>query len=77
MTRIQLQMGNGGAGPLMTPKDEQNARITERQRYLDVLDAKVKLMQTEINLLRQTGKLEDWLKAVSVDISAPVKPAKH
>ncbi len=55
----------------MTPKDEQNARITERQRYLDVLDAKVKLMQTQINLLRQTGELEQWLKAVSVGYLCP------
>ena len=45
-------------------------------RY-DVLDAKVKLMQTQINLLRQTGKLEQWLKAVSVDISAPAVQRKH
>jgi outer membrane protein TolC len=76
-TRIQLQMGTAGGGPPMTPKEEQNARITERQRYLDVLDAKVKLMQTQINLLRQTGELEQWLKAVSVDISPPVVQTKH
>jgi outer membrane protein TolC len=76
-TRIQLQMGTAGGGPPMTPKEEQNARITERQRYLDLLDAKVKLMQTQINLLRQTGELEQWLKAVSVDFSAPVVPTKH
>jgi outer membrane protein TolC len=75
--RVQLQMGTGGDGPPMSPKDEQNARITERQRYLDVLDAKVKLMQTQINLLRQTGELEQWLKAVSVNISAPVMQTKH
>jgi outer membrane protein TolC len=75
--RIQLQMGTGGSGPPMTPRDEQNARIAERQRYLDVLDARVKLMQTQISLMRQTGELVDWLKAVSVDISTPVRQGKH
>ena len=77
VVRIQLQMGSGGDGPPMTPKDEQNARIAERQKYLDLLDARAKLLQTQISLLRQTGGLEAWLKAVSVDISGPVKQSKH
>jgi hypothetical protein len=49
----------------MTPKDEQNARIQERQRFLELLDADFQLRQTQINLLRQNGQLEDWLKSAA------------
>lgn len=62
----QLQSGNGGPGsPLMTPKDEQKARIAERDKYLNVVDAGFQLRQAEIQLLRQTGDLEAWLKSAS------------
>ena len=59
---IQLQSTSNGSGPQLTPKDEQNARIQERQKYIDLLDVDLQLRQTQINLLRQNGQLEDWLK---------------
>ena len=60
----QLQSGNGNPnGPQMTPKDEQKARIDEREKYIAVLDASFNLHQTEIQLLRQTGQLITWLGA--------------
>jgi outer membrane protein TolC len=63
---IQLQSGSGSdSQPQMTPKDEQNARIQERQRYLDLLDADFQLRETQINLLQQNGQLEDWLKSAA------------
>ena len=40
----------------MTPKDEQKARIGERDKYLGVIDAGYQLHQAEIQLLRQTGE---------------------
>jgi hypothetical protein len=46
----------------LTPKDEQYAHIQERQRDLDVLDAELQLQEAQISLLRQTGKLNEWLK---------------
>jgi outer membrane protein TolC len=55
--------------PQMTPKDEQKSRIAERDKYLNVIDAGFQLRQAEIQLLRQTGGLEDWLKS-----SATSKP---
>jgi outer membrane protein TolC len=67
----QLQTGNGNpAGPQLTPKDEQKARIQERQHYLDLLDARSKLSQTQIQLLRLTGRLDAWLKSA-------IAPASH
>jgi outer membrane protein TolC len=63
---LQLKEGNGNsAAPQMTPKDEQNTRIQERQKYLDVLDAKLQLRETEIYLLRQTDELEAWVQSSS------------
>ncbi len=47
--------------PVLTPKDEQNSRIAEREKYLTVLDAEFQLRQAQISLLRQTGQLESWL----------------
>jgi outer membrane protein TolC len=60
----QLANGNGSpnAAPL-TPKDEQQAHIQERQRYEEVLDADYAVMRAELSLLRSTGSIEDWAKS--------------
>jgi outer membrane protein TolC len=61
---VQLQSAQASTtGPLMTPKDEASARIQERQRYIDMLDAQFLLRETKIQLLRQTGQLDSWLDA--------------
>jgi len=57
--------GSSSSAAPMTPKDEQNARIQERQKYLDLLDSEFQLQQVEINLMRQTGQLEGWLKSIA------------
>jgi len=63
---VQLQAGNGNAsGRQMSPKDEQNARIAEREKFLSVLDMTLQMRQAQINLLRQTGQLEPWLKSLA------------
>jgi len=64
ITRLQMQSSNSN-GPQMTPKDEQNARIAERDKYLAVVDAGFSLHQAEIQLLRLTGDLETWLKSAA------------
>ncbi|HEY4381270.1 MAG TPA: TolC family protein [Acidobacteriaceae bacterium] len=61
-TQLQNGTGNPESQP-MTPKDEQKARISERDKYLGVVDATFQLRQAEIHLLRQTGQLETWLKS--------------
>ena len=59
----QLSAASGSSGgPQMTPKDEQNARLLERARTIDLLNSQFQLSQAEVNLLRQTGQLNDWLK---------------
>jgi outer membrane protein TolC len=60
----QLQATPSNSAPI-TPKDEENARIQERQRFIDLVDATYQLRDAQLSLLRQTGQLEAWLKAVA------------
>jgi outer membrane protein TolC len=63
---VQLQSGTGNPNSTpMTPKDEQKARIDERDKYLGVVDASFQLRTAEIQLLRQTGRLMDWLNSAA------------
>ena len=62
----QLELGNGaetgpGAQPQLTPKAEQLARIDERQKYEDSLDASLDLAKARLSLLRALGHMQDWL----------------
>jgi outer membrane protein TolC len=62
----QLELGNGtanqpGGPPQLSPSAEQNARIDERQRYEDSLDAGFDLNKARLNLLRALGHMQDWL----------------
>ena len=69
----QLQSGNGNPnGPQMTPKDEQKARIDERDKYMAVLDAGYQLHQAEVQLLRQMGQLITWIGVSGPTPNAPI-----
>jgi outer membrane protein TolC len=62
----QLELGNGAvsgpaAQPQLTPKAEQLARIDERQKYQDALEASLELAKARLNLLRALGHMDDWL----------------
>jgi outer membrane protein TolC len=62
----QLELGSGaetgpGAQPQLSPKAEQLARIDERQKYEDSLDASLELAKARLGLLRALGHMEDWL----------------
>jgi outer membrane protein TolC len=62
----ELEVGNGAganpaAPPQLTPKAEQLARIDERQKYEDALDAAFDLAKARLGLLRALGHMEDWL----------------
>ena len=62
---VQLRSGTGNPdAPQMTPKEEQNARIAEREKYLALLDSRFEMQQAEVTLLRQAGGLEAWLRHV-------------
>jgi outer membrane protein TolC len=65
--QAQLELGNGsgvepGATPQLSPKAEQQARIDERQKSIDALDAGFDLSKARLSLLRALGHMEDWLR---------------
>jgi outer membrane protein TolC len=63
---MMVQLNNSGtSGSQMTPKDEQNSRIAEREKYITYLEAGYQMKQAQINLMRQTGELETWLKSAA------------
>jgi outer membrane protein TolC len=67
----QLELGNGaasgpGAQPQLTPKAEQLARIDERQKYQDALEASLGLAKARLGLLRALGHIQDWLNELHV-----------
>lgn len=41
-------------------KDEENARVAEHERYTAFLNSNFELDRAQIQLMRQTGKLETW-----------------
>ena len=60
----QLELGNGGgsgAQPQLSPKSEQLARIEERQKVQDAMDAGFELAKARLSLLRALGHMDDWL----------------
>jgi hypothetical protein len=56
----------------MSPKDEQASRIAERDKFLSVLDANFQMRQAQINLLRQTGELDAWIRSTATSDSLTV-----
>jgi outer membrane protein TolC len=62
----EIEFGNGqgaapGAPPQATPAAEQNARIDERNKYVDSLDASLELSKARLNLLHALGLMQNWL----------------
>jgi outer membrane protein TolC len=72
---IQLSGPGDSSKPLLTPKDEQNARLQERSRTLDLLNTQSSLSQAQVNLMRQTGQLDSWLHSLAtMPEKVPTKP---
>ena len=62
----EMEVGNGagigpGAQPPPSPQAEELARIDERQKYQDALEAQLSLSKARLNLLRALGHMQDWL----------------
>jgi outer membrane protein TolC len=75
----QLSAESGSSsGTQMTPEDEQNARVKAAQQTVDLLSVQFQLSQAKVNLLRQTGQLDSWLKsAVGLSESGPASTVSH
>jgi outer membrane protein TolC len=64
--QAQLELGGATASgpsapPQATPKAEQLARINERQKFQESLDAGFELSKARLGLLRALGHMQDWL----------------
>jgi len=68
---IEIQLHGSSSSPPLTPKEEQQAKIQERQKYLDLLDARMQLNKAKISTLRQTGQLDAWLRSQAGSSPAP------
>ena len=78
IVQAQLQTASASPQPL-TPKDEQNSRINEREKYLAVIDNAFQVHQAQVSLLRQTGRLQDWLRQANTSpvVPLPSAPPPH
>jgi outer membrane protein TolC len=66
----QLELGNGTSGasaqPQLSPEAEQQARVDERQKFMDALDAGFDLDKARLNLIRALGHMQDWLNELQI-----------
>jgi len=67
---VEAQAQHSTGTPPVTPKDVENARIDERQKYIEMLDAKLQQRKSEITFLRLTGQLDDWLGSLTAATAA-------
>ncbi|MGA7156210.1 MAG: TolC family protein [Acidobacteriaceae bacterium] len=66
------------SGTQMTPVDAQNAKLAVGQHTVDFLNAQFQVNQAKVNLLRQTGQLEEWLKsAAELPVASPGLAVTH
>ena len=64
LQNVLLQMKNPPPSPsavAVTPADEMQARIEERARYSDALEARFTLLKAQVSLLRVSGGLAAWI----------------
>ncbi len=69
MTQLELGSGAGngpGAPAPLSPQAEQQARIDERAKYEDALDAGLQLSKARLSLLRALGHMQDWLNELQI-----------
>ena len=71
MALLQQEQGVvTSTSPPVTPKEGQNARIQERQRYVDMIEATEQLHEAKVHLLRQDGKLDEWVNSLASHVKA-------
>lgn len=63
---IDAELTSGPGSPTaqpVAPTAAEKAHIDERERYEDLLDRNFSLMKVELNLLRMTGQITDWVSS--------------
>jgi outer membrane protein TolC len=73
--RTQLEPGAANsAGPQRTPRDQANAEIDERGKYITMLNSRFDLEQAQVQLMRAQGNLDTWLRNAAGRPSTPPAP---
>jgi outer membrane protein TolC len=62
---VEAQSQHATGGPMVTPKEVENAHIEERQKYVEMLDAKLQARKAQITWMRLTGRLDGWLTGLN------------
>jgi outer membrane protein TolC len=63
-TQLQPTAANPSV-PQRTPKDQANAEIDERGKYVSMLNSRFDLQQAQVQLMRAQGNLDSWLRAAA------------
>jgi hypothetical protein len=74
VVRKQLTAATGN-GPATPPQEEQRALIGEREKYLVLVDTNFQMRQAEVSILRQSGRLEEWVHEAAGGPSPSLPPA--
>jgi hypothetical protein len=64
MESAEVEAQKATGGPPITPKEVINAHIEERQKYIEMLSAKLDAKKAQITFLRLTNQLDAWLRTV-------------
>ena len=67
------QSKHATGGPLETPKEVQDAHIQERQKFTEMLDAKLQARKAQITWMRLTDRLDRWLASLDSAGTAPAR----
>lgn len=73
--QAEIQYGNGSSStPQTSPRMEELARIAERDKYIEALDAAFDLNKARLNLIEALGHMEEWLSLI--DAAKPANDSK-
>ena len=68
---VELQAQHATGDKPITPKEVMDAHIEERQKFADLLDAKLQSAKSAISYLRLSGRLDSWLDAHDGVVTSP------
>jgi outer membrane protein TolC len=77
LASIRTQLQATAANPNVqqrTPKDEANAEVDERGKYVSLLNSRFDLRQAQVQLMRAQGSLDAWLRAAAASPSTTPAP---
>ena len=77
LASIRTQLQATAANPNVqqrTPRDEANAEVDERGKYVSMLNSRFDLQQAQVQLMRAQGSLDSWLRNAAASPATPPTP---